>query len=267
MKLAFAALSLVAVLTPSVPAKAAPPQILALVATAEPTPLTCADGICSAEFSAFCMEKFRATPDRGTAYLPSGSTKLALLATDAAGTTHEVDGTAFVTIESERLFASVRISLPESVLAGLDATQVALEVPGGASLVPAETADDEHPMTEGEIANYTDTLRAKADELFDADSVSSVVADATMRMANHTQTMDPTKRVDAEQLWRDTMGTRPGDDAPEALRTASKVLDMCTSTFGNAGNAMMMTYCLNAVHDSRVTEGNIRVWNGLEAAY
>jgi hypothetical protein len=248
-------------------AEAAPPQILALVATAEPTPLSCSGGTCSAEFSAFCMEKFRGTPERGTAYLAGGSTKLALLATDAAGNTREVDGTAFVSIETERLFASVRISLPQSMLDGLHATQIALKVPGGASLVPVDTADDEHPITEGEIVNYTETLRAKADELFDATSTSAVVAEATVRMTNRTQLMDPAARVDAAKLWRDTMGSQPAEDAPESLRTAAHALEVCDRTLGRTGSAQMMTYCLNAIHDARITEGNIRVWNGLDAAY
>lgn len=248
-------------------AQAAPPQILALVATAEPTPLTCDGDTCSAEFSAFCMEKFRGTPERGTAYLPGGSTKLALLATDAAGNTRAIDGTAFVSIESERLFASVRISLPQSVLDGLNATNIALQVPGGASLVPVDTADDEHPITEGEIVTYTDTLRAKADELFDAASISAVVANATLRMTNRTQVMDPAARVDAAKLWRETMGVEPAEDAPESLRTAAHALEVCDRTLGRSGSAQMMTYCLNAIHDARITEGNIRVWNGLDAAY
>jgi len=33
----------------------AAPQILGLLATNSPTPLTCNDGICSAHFSAFCL--------------------------------------------------------------------------------------------------------------------------------------------------------------------------------------------------------------------
>jgi hypothetical protein len=50
-------------------ALAAPPQILGLVATATPTPLSCENGKCWAEFSAFCLQKHRQAPDEKTAYL------------------------------------------------------------------------------------------------------------------------------------------------------------------------------------------------------
>ena len=56
----------------------AAPQILGLVATTAPTPLTCSDGMCSAQFSAFCLQQHRISPTAGTAYRPAKGTALTL---------------------------------------------------------------------------------------------------------------------------------------------------------------------------------------------
>jgi hypothetical protein len=48
----------------------AAPQILAVLATGEPVPLTCVKGVCEAEFSAMCLQWARAMPEPGTAYAP-----------------------------------------------------------------------------------------------------------------------------------------------------------------------------------------------------
>ena len=60
----------------------AAPQILGLLATNAPTPLTCNDGICSAQFSAFCLQQHRKSPTAGTAYRPAKRTALTLTAVD-----------------------------------------------------------------------------------------------------------------------------------------------------------------------------------------
>lgn len=48
-------------------------QILALIATTGATPLTCADGVCTAEFGAFCMEPDRAGPGHKSPYRLAGT--------------------------------------------------------------------------------------------------------------------------------------------------------------------------------------------------
>ena len=43
------------------------PQALGLVATAEPAPMQCRDGLCTAYISAFCLEEHRKSPRARTA--------------------------------------------------------------------------------------------------------------------------------------------------------------------------------------------------------
>ena len=56
------------------PAQAAP-QILGLMASAEPVPMTCVDGTCTAELSSVCLQQQRPTPLTGTVYRPAKATQ------------------------------------------------------------------------------------------------------------------------------------------------------------------------------------------------
>ena len=64
---------------------AAAPQILGLVATAAPMPQTCGDGVCAAEFSAFCLHRHRTMPVAGIAYRPAEGAELTLTVTGPGG--------------------------------------------------------------------------------------------------------------------------------------------------------------------------------------
>lgn len=50
----------------------AAPQVLALLETDSPTALNCANGVCQAEFTTYCLQKERDIPDATT---PSPSPK------------------------------------------------------------------------------------------------------------------------------------------------------------------------------------------------
>ena len=65
----------------------AAPQILAVLATAEPVPLTCVKGICEAEFSTMCLQRGRAMPYPGTAYAPADPGNIILVIRRADGST------------------------------------------------------------------------------------------------------------------------------------------------------------------------------------
>ena len=61
-------IGLLIVFAPAPGGARAAPQILDLVASAEPVTLTCRDGACTAEFSAFYLQKHRTAPRRRTAH-------------------------------------------------------------------------------------------------------------------------------------------------------------------------------------------------------
>ena len=104
---------------------AAEPQMLGLVATRD-VPVRCADGLCAAELTTFCLHHDRRVPDGGTAYrLAAGE----LVVTDAAGRSHHV---ADARIAAERGMVAVRIVFAAPGIAG----EAKLAVGSGTSLKP-----------------------------------------------------------------------------------------------------------------------------------
>lgn len=165
-------------------AVAAPPQILGLVATAEPTPLSCADGVCGADFSSFCLQEEKPVPTTGTEYRAVEQSDIALIYTRADGTTETVDVGPYVAIDSRRSYAAVRITLPETLIEALGAETAQLRIGRFATAVPAALADDPSPAAAAEIAAVTGPLRRLAEQLFDPASEQARAAAEAMRLVN-----------------------------------------------------------------------------------
>src|SRR5688500_17138173 len=87
LRIALAALGLAATAS----AAHASPQLLALLSTDGTVPLHCQGAVCSAELSAFCLERHRATPEAGTLYQAAPNAALVLVVTAADGSSREID--------------------------------------------------------------------------------------------------------------------------------------------------------------------------------
>ncbi|MEK9722675.1 MAG: hypothetical protein VW405_04210 [Rhodospirillaceae bacterium] len=81
-------------LTVAAAAQAAP-QIIGVVATAQPLPVQCADGVCTAEVSGVCLQEKRPAPPEGTAYRAHGTATLTL-------TVRTPDGWAYARLRPSR---------------------------------------------------------------------------------------------------------------------------------------------------------------------
>ena len=88
---------------------AAAPQMLGLIASNGPVPLSCAGGTCTAELSSFCLQRDRDVPPAGTAYRPVDDTGLTLVATLADGQTRRLPAGDRLRIESERNYTAVAV--------------------------------------------------------------------------------------------------------------------------------------------------------------
>ena len=106
----------------------AAPQALGLLATGKtPVELKCVDGICSAEFSAFCLQQDRTVPKNGTAYRQTEGSELRLVLTAPDGT-HRAVPASGLAFRSVRGFAAVVVSIPEAVVKVAGATRIVLSV-------------------------------------------------------------------------------------------------------------------------------------------
>jgi hypothetical protein len=161
----------------------AAPQILGLVATATPLPLTCADGVCSAEVSGVCLQEQRPSPEPGTAYRLAAGSAVAMVVHRPDGTARTVDIGRHAAFNSLRVFSSVKVALPERLVRELagDGARVSLSVGPMTSLLPVALPGDPSPLTEKEIRAHTGPLRAIAEDAIGRDRDTL----AAMRALNH----------------------------------------------------------------------------------
>lgn len=237
---------------------AAAPQILGLVATTEPTPLTCVGGICTAEFSTFCLQRQRIMPVAGTAYRPADGTELTLTVAGPDGTKWSFSASRHAIIESRRDYNAVRIAIPESVIRGLGGHDAAITVGRLASLVPIAEPGDRTPLDQSEIAYFTGPYREAVARTLEADSESADAARIVNRLINAL----PPGRSTAKRrntLWQTAIGDRPPRRTRAGFRTAAREYRFC-KRWADTGLGDGMRRCLEQFHDSAMAGFTKKVW-------
>ncbi len=237
---------------------AAAPQILGLLATAEPTPLTCADGICAAEFSAFCIQKHRTSPPAGTAYRAAKGTELTLTYTDPSGARRSLSASNRVIITARRDYHAVRIALPESEIRGLGGRDAAIAVGALASLVPIAQPGDKVPLDKQEIAYITGPHRAAVAKAFGDDSESTVVVRTINRLINALPRGRTTSNM-RSTLWREVIGDLPTRHAGAGLRVAAREFQFC-KRWADTGRGYGLRDCLEEGHDLKASDLTEKAW-------
>lgn len=260
--------ALAALIAAPLAAAEAAPQMLGLVASAEPKPLYCADGTCRVELSAFCLQRERDMPAWGTVYGALDPAKLELVVKLADGGELRRPIGDIARINTARGHWAVTIALPEAVVRGLGAGAVGIEsgiavgiaVGPLVSLVPEPVAGDPNPLGEAEIAYVADALRADASALVDGDEPEALAAGVMNDLINALPSAEPTGTKARTELWDHTFGTEPPkEDDETGLGRAVAFYDMCKGTVP-AGDDANMRRCLEMGHDGFINEINRRYW-------
>lgn len=162
----------------------AAPQILGLVATAEPIPMQCRNGACTALLSAFCLQERRLAPEFGTVYEPAQDGSVTLAVVDSLGNAVRLDAAGLVEFRSHYGYTAMwaRLSLP--LPGGLEPAAVAIEVGPRVSMLPRRIAGDPDALTAAEIAVATGSLRLAAEAVFEGDADTARAARLTARLIN-----------------------------------------------------------------------------------
>lgn len=248
---------------------AAAPQVLGLVAdNGFPTPLTCDDFECSAQFSSFCLQEARSSPATGSLYAVAPGGEVALLATAPDG--------ALLRLPAESLrittaigFTSVTMSLPQSrraeIAAGLGATpeEVSLTVAVGAgvSLVPVPVAGDPDPQTDAEIALATGPLRSVGERLFDLPGAQADAARLTTVLINSLPARGRESAEDRAGLF-DRVAALPAAGAlgAEGVERARAVFAECRISV-ESSSMFSMRECLRLRHADLMVRTNRKFWD------
>lgn len=239
------------------PGWAAAPQVLAVIASAEPVPLTCDHRDCGAEFTSYCLQKARRSPDKGTPYYlhDPRSVRLEGVTADGRVVRLPLDGLEVV---SERYHAAVRMSVPRATLATYQVTSLRIAVGEKATLIPEPVEGERHPITEDEIAMATGPLRdvgaaivEAGDERLGAARVTSLVINALPRHG----------RADAalrQSVWAEAA---PGADTQGYL-LARDGFERCQSI--TMAGMMSLRQCLGSLHDAFVSKLNKEYWRAVD---
>ena len=255
----FRLLLTVAVIAAPLAGAGAAPQVLGLVATNAPVPLTCFAGECTAQFSSFCLQKARDNPAHGTAYRPVGE-DFTLVAIAADGTTRRLPGADHLTVNVARSITAVRIGVSKRALAALGAVRAAVEVGPQVSLVPVPVAGDPAPQSPEEIAAATGPLRAAGHRLVDDGGTEAAAAHLTSMLINALPERGRVGAKTGDRLWRDTVATY-GSDAP-GLARAAEVYGKCRRVV-DKGHVFSLRRCLEREHDGLMIDLNLGYWQAI----
>ncbi|MCH8092527.1 MAG: hypothetical protein IIC57_09300, partial [Proteobacteria bacterium] len=114
----------------------AAPQILAALPSESGIPFTCAEGVCVAELSTYCLQRDRSAPQFGDAYEPSSPGAFTLVVTDASGTERRLDAADHVSFIEGRGFTVISARVAAEALTRLGAVSARIGVKANASLLP-----------------------------------------------------------------------------------------------------------------------------------
>lgn len=253
-----AALPLIATALASAPAQAAP-QILGLIASNEPVPMTCVGGTCTAELSSVCLQQHRPTPPTGTVYRPAKGTDITLTVTGSDGVIHRLSVAATLTFISHRQFSAVKVSLPEATIRRLGDGVAKLSVGPMASVVPVAIKGDPKPLSAGEIARYTGPLRALAERAFERDSDHVNATRILNQMVNRLPENSDFGIEKVTSLWQQTVGKDVTDETQKYLKHAVKD---CRETL-RTGVMSDLRSCLSYHHDYLSGENTTSGWRAM----
>jgi hypothetical protein len=242
----------------------AAPQVLGIVASNGPIPLTCDGDSCRADLSTFCLQQPRENPQPGQSYMPVDGADILLTGRNAAGEMVRLSAASYLGFATARGFTAIEVSLPAEKLAALGLTDPAIEIGERASLIPAAAAGDGNPQTAGEIAIATGAFRDKGAEFFDQAGASGDAIRLANRMIN---ALPPHGRRAADsdgQVLEAALATPAGQAAvPGGITLARQMYSTCQEKVDVTHHVANMRACLEGTHDRLVVNTNIDFWNSL----
>ena len=240
------------------PAQAAP-QILGLIASATPIPMTCADGTCTAEISSVCLQQHRPTPPTGMVYRPAKGTHITVTVAGPNGVERRLPVVAALTFKSLRQFSAVKVSLPEAIVRRLGNGAATISVGPLASVIPVAVAGDPKPLSAGEIARYTGPLRALAERAFERDSARVNATRILNRMVNRLPEDSNAGIEKVASLWQRTVGK---DVTGETRKFLDHAVKDCHETL-RTGVMSNLRSCLSYHHDYLSGENTNNAWRAM----
>lgn len=241
----------------------AAPQVLALLSTQGPVPLTCQGGECAATFSSFCLQGERPSPPGGTPYQLAEAGAVKITGINRHGRKISLDPQRELTLTAVRTQVAVRISLPQQRLAELGLERISVTVGENVTLVPVPQPGDANPLSESDIALAKDVLRTAGSRIVDANGVGTATVRWLANLINELPaglTGDTALRQAAVERAvagpLQSLSPAAGEIARDAL--ASCKLDVQLEIYKSYRR------CLEASHDAYLWNLNADYWQAVK---
>jgi hypothetical protein len=238
----------------------AAPQILGLVASAEPLPMKCENGLCATEASVFCLQKWRMSPVAGTSYHPAGGEGVQLVALTEDGMTIVVPEPE-LQIKALRGHSAVQIGVDVEWLYARKYQSVSLKIGNKVSLIPEAWAGDPKPLTKKDIETALGTLRDLGHKLVDTAGTNVAAAQLLAHVGGKLPRLGRAHDDIRNAAWQ--TGLKDVSDInAKVLAKAKKKFERCHDvTFGGSTS---LRQCLGAQHDIFMGKLNARYWSASE---
>lgn len=247
------------------PARAAT-QALALLETSGATPLSCADGVCQAEFSTFCLQKDRPLPKTYAPYTVATGQTLDLLLTAPDGAVRRVPAAGHIRIYAARAgHAAVVIELAQSALDALGARHAAIDVGQLVTLMPVALADDDNPQTAQDRLLATGSLRVLGARLVDRSPDAVAMVHILNRLVNALPRRNGIEAGTQARLWNDALAQGFTAAPATKIARAAREYAACWNERAVELGGIPVRYCLQRRHDGLMWKNVKRYWNAVGA--
>ncbi len=240
----------------------AAPQSLAVVATERPVQLVCKDGACSAEFTAFCLQPERISPQPGTNYQLTEKSRVAVSAIARDGRRVVLAARDALRFQSLRGHSAVRISLAPGLRQRLGLQSVSVSLRQHVTLAPEAIVGDDNPISAGELAHVEEALRPVGGIVIDKDTETMAAARVANRLVNLLPNHDADAATTAKN-WQVLLARARHDGlSPMAAHMAQNAYDLCRY-YADRAVPGDMRYCMQGQHDRLMKGLNSSYWKAI----
>ena len=243
---------------------AAAPQALGIVASLEPTKMTCDAAGCRAEFTAFCLQQARKNPQPNITYHPLDGAELTLVGRNEAGEMVRLPAGDYLRFHSIRGYTAIEAVIAPEAVATLGLSDIGVEVGKQVSLLPETKAGDADPQTSEEVALATGANRAAAVKFYDAQNAQSDAMRVTSAMINALPEQGRRPSDTDGSLWgATTVKSLAGKVDPAGLELSAELFATCQNKVDITHHVETMRDCLQDTHDRVAVQTNIKFWESL----
>ncbi len=242
------------------------PQALALLNTGGPVPLTCADGICKAEFSTYCLQQERDLPGAGVAYTVAQDGPVRLVLTGADGTIRTLPAAAHIRVTAARAsHTAVVIEMPQASLAALGAQRAAIDVGDRVTLTPVPVAGDPNPQSEQDQHIAAGPLRTLGAKVVNPAGPAVATVRVLNRLVNALPEVIEIDRTAGKRMLRRALKDGFASAPSPQVTQASQEFAACWNTRHIEVGAYSVRNCLQRRHDGLMWDQVKRYWKAAGA--